>query len=43
MDCPVELVEKYADNGEFSHWELIDEWGQILWSNGENSETLEHS
>lgn len=26
------LVERYADNGEHSHWELIDESGSLLWS-----------
>ena len=35
-ECPVKLVRRYSDNGEFSHWELIDEWGQVLWSNGED-------
>jgi len=34
-ECPVELVERFADNGEHSHWELVDDWGQVLWSNGE--------
>lgn len=26
------LIEQYADNGEHSHWHLIDEIGQVLWS-----------
>jgi Glu-tRNA(Gln) amidotransferase subunit E-like FAD-binding protein len=25
------LVEKITDNGEFSHWELIGQDGQVLW------------
>ena len=31
------LVERFADNGEFSHYELINNEGEILW-NGEQSQ-----
>lgn len=24
MQCPFAIVERFADNGEHSHWELID-------------------
>ena len=26
------VIEMFADNGEHSHWKLIDENGEILWS-----------
>lgn len=26
------VIEVYADNGEHSHYQLIDEIGEILWS-----------
>lgn len=26
------VIERFADNGEHSHWQLIDENGEILWS-----------
>lgn len=26
------LVERFADNGEHSHWDLVDENGYTLWS-----------
>jgi len=26
------VIEIFADNGEHSHWQLIDENGEILWS-----------
>lgn len=27
------VIEQYADNGEFSHWHLINqETGEVLWS-----------
>lgn len=33
-------VERYADNGELSHYELIDEkTGAVLWLSGEPEET----
>jgi len=32
MDKPI-IVEQYADNGEFSHWHLIDtQTGCVMWS-----------
>lgn len=31
MEKPV-LVEQYSDNGEFSHWHLVDKDGSVLWS-----------
>ncbi len=32
MEKPI-IVPAYADNGEHSHWELIDvETGEVLWS-----------
>lgn len=35
------LVEKYADNGKHSHWELIDNEGNVLWSEISKDELLE--
>lgn len=32
-DKPI-IVEKFADNGAHSHWELINDDGIILWSGG---------
>lgn len=26
------VIEMFADNGEHSHWQLVDENGEILWS-----------
>lgn len=26
------LTEKFTDNGEHSHWELVDENGKLLWT-----------
>ena len=26
------LIEKFADNGEHSHWQLCNENGEVLWS-----------
>ena len=26
------VIEMFADNGEHSHWQLIDEHGEVLWS-----------
>lgn len=46
------IVEQYADNGEFSHWHLIDpQTGEVLWSSfpeetkarGENIEIDKYS
>ena len=25
------IVERFTDNGEHSHWELIDDMGEVLW------------
>lgn len=30
------VIEIFADNGEHSHWQLIDENGEILWSEEPN-------
>ena len=30
MEKPI-LVERFSDNGEHSHWELIDKNGEVLW------------
>jgi len=36
MNKPV-IIEQYADNGDFSHYELIDkDNGQVLWSSASN-------
>lgn len=35
------LVEKFADNGEHSHWELIDNEGKVLWFGIPENELLE--
>lgn len=33
MQCPFAIVERFADNGEHSHWELIDKNnGTVEWS-----------
>jgi hypothetical protein len=33
LQCPFLLVERFADNGEHSHWELIDRsTGAVEWS-----------
>ncbi len=32
MNKEPKVIEKYADNGEFSHYQLINENGEILWS-----------
>lgn len=30
------IIERFADNGEHSHWELINsDTGEVLWSEGE--------
>ncbi len=35
MDKP-EVIERYADNGAHSHWELVDgNTGEMLWSEDE--------
>lgn len=34
------VVERFADNGEHSHWELIDENGNVLWVEPEDGLTL---
>lgn len=31
MKQPI-VVERFADNGEHSHWELIGDDGEVLWS-----------
>lgn len=31
MKKPI-IVEKFADNGEHSHWEIVDEFGKVYWS-----------
>lgn len=39
MNKPI-LVERYADNGAFSHWALIqEETGALLWSETPEEET----
>lgn len=41
MNKPI-LVERYADNGVFSHWALIqEETGELLWSEAPEEETQE--
>lgn len=41
MNKPI-LVERYADNGTFSHWALIQEkTGELLWSEAPEEETQE--
>lgn len=38
MKKPV-IVEKFADNGEHSHWSLVDcETGELLWSQAPEEE-----
>lgn len=27
-----ELVQRFTDNGEHSHWELVDDNGIVIWS-----------
>jgi hypothetical protein len=34
MNKPI-VVEVFADNGEHSHWELIDDNGDVLWDSWE--------
>ena len=34
MEKPI-VVERFADNGEHSHWELISTGGEVLWDNWE--------
>ncbi len=29
------IVERYADNGEHSHWELVNDNGEVLWDEAE--------
>lgn len=32
-ECPFVIVEKFTDNGEHSHWELVDKnTGSVKWS-----------
>lgn len=31
------LVERYADNGQLSHYELIDDEGNVLWTQSDES------
>jgi hypothetical protein len=26
------IIERFADNGEHSHWQLVNSEGEILWS-----------
>lgn len=26
------VAERFSDNGQHSHWELIDEFGGVIWS-----------
>lgn len=35
MEKPL-VIERFADNGEHSHWELIDSDGNILWTEPDN-------
>jgi len=34
------LIEKYADNGEVSHYELINEKGEMLWTNEDGAKII---
>lgn len=33
------VVERFADNGAHSHWELINHEGEILWMSGNTNIT----
>lgn len=35
-----ELVERFSDNGEHSHWELIDDNGEVLWVEPPKDESI---
>lgn len=40
MNKPI-VIEKFADNGEHSHWELIDpDTGTVLWSEDSNVDEI---
>ena len=32
------LVERFADNGEHSHWELVNEQGKVIWGKQKEQE-----